>query len=111
MKALFSPLLVGCMLTLAVTVSLCLIKAIIGPRLIDRLIAGNMIGVKTISVIAMLAVYLEEWYLLDICLVYALISFLAVVVLTMINQKPGRGRLTDRLHALKKTSEEVPQDA
>ena len=96
---LFNTLLVGCMLVLACTATLCLFKAIIGPRLIDRIIAGNMIGVKTIAVIAMLAVYLEEWSLLDICLVYALISFLAIVVLTMINQKPGVGSLSKQLRA------------
>lgn len=107
---LFNTLLVGCMLVLACTVTLCLFKAIIGPRLIDRIIAGNMIGVKTIAVIAMLAVYLEEWSLLDICLVYALISFLAIVVLTMINQKSGSGSLAQQLRARHIKVQEVQKD-
>lgn len=88
MQVLFCTVIAGCIMVLAVTITLCLFKAIIGPRLIDRIIAGNMIGVKIIAVIAMLAVLKEEWYLLDICLVYAMISFLAIVVLTMIIQKP-----------------------
>lgn len=63
---------------------LCLIRAILGPRLTDRVIAVNMIGTMTITEIAMFALYLRESYLFDVCLIYAMISFLAVVILTKI---------------------------
>ena len=43
-----------------------------------------MMGTIVMVVIAMLAVYMGEGYLLDICLIYAMISFLAVVVLTKV---------------------------
>ena len=35
-------------------------------------------------IIAILAVMLEEGYLVDICIIYAMISFLAVIVLTKV---------------------------
>jgi multicomponent Na+:H+ antiporter subunit F len=35
-------------------------------------------------IIAILALMLEEGYLVDICLIYAMISFLAVIVLTKV---------------------------
>ena len=35
-------------------------------------------------IISILALYLQEGYLVDICLIYAMISFLAVVVLTKV---------------------------
>ena len=43
-----------------------------------------MIGTMTITEIAMFALYLRESYLFDVCLIYAMISFLAVVILTKI---------------------------
>ncbi len=67
----------------AIMAVLCLLRAIIGPRLTDRVVAVNMIGTMIIAVIALLAV-MTEGYLVDICLIYAMISFLAVIVLTKI---------------------------
>ena len=52
-----------------------------GPRIADRIIAVNMIGTMVILILAILSVYLEESYLVDVCLIYAMISFLGVVVL------------------------------
>lgn len=59
-------------------------RAIKGPRVADRIIAINMIGSITIMVIAILAIVLDQSYLIDICLIYAMISFLAVIVLCKI---------------------------
>ena len=56
-------------------------RAIKGPKITDRIVAVNMIGTLTIIIICILAVYLKESYLVDVGLVYAMISFLAVVVL------------------------------
>ena len=42
----------------------------------------NMIGTKTVLMIALLIKVFHEDYLVDICLIYALISFLSFVVLT-----------------------------
>lgn len=68
---------------IAILAALCLLRAIIGPRLADRVVAVNMIGTMIIVVIALLSV-MTEGYLADICLIYAMISFLAVIVLTKI---------------------------
>lgn len=69
---------------LAIMLVLCLIRAIKGPRVADRIIAVNMMGTIVIVIIAILAYILQETYLIDICLLYAMISFLAVIVLTKI---------------------------
>ena len=74
----------GILSVLAVMLVLCLIRAAIGPRIADRLVAVNMIGTMVIVSIAILALVKNEGYLVDICLIYAMISFLAVVVLTRI---------------------------
>ncbi len=63
---------------------LCLLRLVLGPTAADRLLAVNMLGGMVISAIAVLSLLLEESYLLDISFIYALISFLAVVVLAQI---------------------------
>lgn len=72
------------LIVLAFMAFLCLVRAIIGPRIADRLVAVNMLGTMVMVVIAILAVLMDEGYLVDICLIYAMISFLAVVVLTKV---------------------------
>ncbi len=80
----FAGLFYGILSVLAVMLVLCLIRAVIGPRIADRLVAVNMMGTIVMVSIALLAVLKNEGYLVDICLIYAMISFLAVVVLTRI---------------------------
>ncbi len=83
-ETVYHGFLLTCMIVTAALIILCLIRAVLGPRLTDRVIAVNMIGTMTIVEIAMFALYLRESYLFDVCLIYAMISFLAVVILTKI---------------------------
>ena len=69
---------------LAVMVLMCLIRAIRGPKTADRIVAINMMGTLTMVIIAILAVKMDEGYLVDICIIYAMISFLAVSLLTKV---------------------------
>ena len=60
----------------------CLLRGILGPRFTDRVVAVNVIGVKAILLLAALSIFMGKPYLLDICLIYTLMSFVAVVALT-----------------------------
>ena len=71
-----------CLIDLAVIALVCLVRAILGPKFTDRIMAVNMIGTKTLLMVCVLAVLLQESYLVDVAIVYALLSFLAVVVLS-----------------------------
>ena len=82
--AQYSAVFYGILSVLALMLVLCLIRAVIGPRIADRLIAVNMMGTMVMVIVALLAVVKNQGYLVDICLIYAMISFLAVVVLTRI---------------------------
>ena len=84
MENYYQILFIAAMLILAVLMILCLIRAVKGPTAADRLVAVNMIGTMTIGIIVILSGYLGESYLLDVCLIYTLISFLAVIVLTKV---------------------------
>ena len=69
---------------LAFMVILCLVRAIKGPRIAERIVAVNMMGTMTMVIIAILAIKMEEGYLVDICIIYAMISFLAVTLLAKV---------------------------
>lgn len=57
------------------------IRSIIGPRSTDRIMSVNMLGTMTICSIAILSVILDEGYLADVALIYAMISFVAVLMM------------------------------
>lgn len=77
-------LLIGIMLIYAILVVMVLIRAVVGPRVADRLMAINMVGTIGIFLMAVISVRLNEDYLLDVCIIYAMISFLSVVILTKV---------------------------
>ncbi len=77
-------LLFGCMIFLSILMFLCLYKALKGPRYTDRMICINLIATLAVSFICILSIYLKESFLVDIALVYSMLSFLAVVVLCRI---------------------------
>ncbi|MCI8982762.1 MAG: sodium:proton antiporter [Hungatella sp.] len=74
-------LMAAAVVVLAVMIILSIIRSILGPGISDRIIAVNMIGTMVIMVTAIFSVWLNENYLVDVCLIYAMISFLGVVVL------------------------------
>lgn len=75
---------VGALIFLAVMLMLCLLRAVRGPRIADRIVAINMMGTMIMVMIAILSFLLKEGYLVDICLIYAMISFLAVIVISKV---------------------------
>lgn len=77
----YEMLLTGTMIILAVLIIFSIIRSVLGPQISDRIIAVNMTGTIIIMIIAILSVFLDENYLVDVCLIYAMISFLGVVVL------------------------------
>ncbi|MBQ6105078.1 MAG: sodium:proton antiporter [Lachnospiraceae bacterium] len=74
----------GAIMFLAVIMLAVLFRAVKGPEIVDRIVAVNMLGTLTIMIICILAVKLAQGYLLDVAIIYAMISFLAVVILTRI---------------------------
>ncbi|PRR78923.1 Na(+)/H(+) antiporter subunit F [Clostridium liquoris] len=75
-------ILVFSIIFLSLTIMGCIYRAIKGPSSTDRLIAINVIGTKTIILILMVSFILHETYFVDVALVYALISFIASVVIS-----------------------------
>lgn len=84
MQQAYHILQTGALILLGIGMFLALIRAIRGPRIADRIIGANMAGTLTIMAIAILSHRLNQDWLLDVCLIYCMISFLAVVVLSKV---------------------------
>ena len=84
MNNLYEILYTAALVVIGLLVIACLVRAIRGPRIADRVIAANMIGTLVVITICILSFVMNEGYLVDIALIYTMISFLAVVVLTKI---------------------------
>ena len=68
------------LIALAVLIGVMLICSIRGPQLTDRLLAVNMICTMVIAAILILCALLKEQYLADVALIYALISFVSLIL-------------------------------
>lgn len=81
---LYHTVYTGVLCFMALLLFACLLRAVRGPKVADRIVAVNMMGTMVMVMIAVFALLLEESYLVDICLIYAMLSFLAVIVLTKV---------------------------
>ena len=77
----FLLLWMGILIALA---TLCLVRCIRGPRIADRILSINMIGTIVIVMVCAMTDLLGEGYLVDIALLYALISLVSVMLLTKV---------------------------
>lgn len=66
-------------IALIATMSLALLRAILGPSVYDRVLAVNMLGTKTVLLLAVIAFLFGRPDFLDLALAYALINFIGVL--------------------------------
>ena len=84
MNNLYEILYTAALVVIGLLVIACLVRAIRGPRIADRVIAANMIGTLVVITICILSFVMNEGYLIDIAMIYTMLSFLAVVLLTKV---------------------------
>ena len=77
MKTIFAVLL--CLMLAEVV--FCLVRALKGPRISDRVVALNVIGTIVVLMICMLSYLLEASFLVDVAILYAMLNLVGVVVL------------------------------
>ncbi|MEJ2313990.1 MAG: cation:proton antiporter [Nitrospirota bacterium] len=68
-------------LTVILAALFTLYRAYVGPTIYDRVLAVNVIGTKTVILIALLGYVYGRPHFLDIALVYALINFIATMAI------------------------------
>ncbi len=79
------------LIILAVSLGVLLARSIRGPGVTDRLLCINMIGTIVIAAIVILSKLLRETWLLDVALIYTMISLVSVLILArvLIPPKPS----------------------
>ena len=88
---------------LALLILATLVRAVLGPRFTDRIVAVNFISTLVIAELVLLSVWLREDFLVDVALVFALLSFLAVVVVSRLvaarrRKRPEREKTGGNAH-------------
>jgi len=81
-EAAYQMLIWGCLIFMALLLCACLVRAILGPRFTDRIVGTNLVCAKAMIMITLLSYLYNDSSLLDIAVVYSMISFLLVVVLS-----------------------------
>jgi len=72
-------ILAAAALAILVTMTLAIVRALIGPTIYDRILAVNLFGTKTVLLIAVIATLADRGDYLDVALVYAMINFIAII--------------------------------
>ncbi len=72
-----SNLLLGSAVILGAALLFSMIRVMVGPTTGDRMIAITVISTKTVTLLAIIALFMHEGYFLDVALVYCIISLTA----------------------------------
>lgn len=100
-------ILIAGMVLLAALNLVTLIRAVLGPRFTDRVVAVNVINTLVIAIICMISVLQGEDFLVDVALIYALLSFLSVVVLSRLVMAHKRKKMRGGLRKKRKGGTEL----
>ncbi|MBI5208320.1 MAG: cation:proton antiporter [Candidatus Firestonebacteria bacterium] len=68
---------------------ICFIRVIKGPSILDRLVAINIIGTKTLIILILVAYFHGQKFYIDIAFVYALLNFVVTVAISKIIEIGG----------------------
>ena len=74
-----------------VTMFMALVRALLGPSVYDRILALNMLGTKTMLLIAVSGFLMGRPDWLDLALLYALISFIGLLAVLRFSKYGGLG--------------------
>ncbi len=74
----------------------CLWRADVGPTIQDRILAVNVVGVKTLVVLVLLAAIGGHAFLIDVAIVYGLLNFIITIAATRLIETGRLGREAQR---------------
>lgn len=69
----------GTAIFLLVNAFICLYRAYRGPTAVDRILAVNIVGTKTLVVLVLLAFVFDQGLYIDVAFVYALLNLVATL--------------------------------
>ena len=88
----YTVLYSAALLVISILLTVMLIRSVRGPGVTDRLLSINMIGTLVIAGILILSRLLDEGWLVDVALIYTMISFVSILILARVSipEKPDR---------------------
>lgn len=72
-------IVVGALLVIAISVGLCVVRAVRGPTLFDRVLAFDCLALNMVGGVLLISLLLHTDAFLDVVLVVALLGFLGTV--------------------------------
>lgn len=60
---------------------LCFLRAVLGPTLVDRMVAIDIVGILVVGICALLGVMFKREFLIDIGLAWIFLSFIGTIAL------------------------------
>lgn len=91
MSHAWQMLYIPAVLVLLALTGVMMFRAVRGPRTTDRIVAINMISTMIVSIILIFSQVLSEDWLLDVALIYAMVSLVTVTMLASLYVKPRKG--------------------
>ncbi|MEE2752458.1 MAG: monovalent cation/H+ antiporter complex subunit F [Candidatus Latescibacterota bacterium] len=79
------------MVAILATMALALARALAGPTVYDRILAGNMFGTKTVLLIAVLGYLTDRPEFLDLALIYVLLNFIGTIAVLKLIERGDLG--------------------
>jgi multicomponent Na+:H+ antiporter subunit F len=78
-----------------VVLAMALARAVLGPTVYDRILAVNMIGTKTVLIIALVGFLDGRPDFLDIALLYAMINFIGTIAVLKFQRYGDLGKASE----------------
>jgi len=76
-------------LIIALNATICLYRAAVGPTTQDRLLGVNIVGTKALVLVVLVTFIFAESFFLDVAIVYALLLFIVIVVISRYLETEG----------------------
>ncbi len=80
----YQTLYTSALLVIAVLLAVMLVRCAMSPGITDRILTINMIGTLVIAGIVILSRFLQENWLVDVALIYTMISFVSILILARV---------------------------
>lgn len=83
-----TALQIAASLLVALAVVLCMVRLLLGPETLDRLVAADTLAVIVTTVLASLAALFESPLYLDVALIFATLAFVGTVAIARVMERP-----------------------
>ncbi len=74
---------------LLINAMICFYRVFVGVSVLDRMVAINIIGTKTLVILVLVAFFFEQGFYLNLAFVYALLNFVVTIAVARYLERGG----------------------